>query len=263
MIARLLVVALIAVVPIAAQAQGAEASASMSAAARDLYQEGVTAAGAGDLEHAIASFERSYALSPRDATLLNLAQVQEQAGHLVAALEAYRRFVARADPDMTARYGERARAAADALEPRIAHLTIVALGSEDGDVVHLDGAVVAAESLGVALPIDPGHHDVTVTRGEDECASTATTLGEGARGDVELRARCPVHEVVLDPAAVVDAPIEPPPPAHGDDTVLFVGLGVGAAVVVAGVIILAVVLAQPSAPMPFVGNVGPGTYSTP
>jgi hypothetical protein len=247
-----------------ALAQSTEASASMSAAARDLYQEGVQAAAADDFERAIAAFERSYALSPRDATLFNLAQVEEQAGHLVAALDAYHRFVARAEPDMADRYGDRARTAASALELRVAHLTVMALGIDDGDVVRLDGTELTPESLGVALPVDPGHHEVTITRGEDSCATDRATLGEGARGDIELRAQCPVPEPVIAPAAaLLDVPA-PAPESH-DDTPLFVGLGIGGGVVVVGVIVLVVALttSSPAGPMPFVGNVGPGTFSAP
>jgi len=68
----------------AAQAQSA---ASETAAARELYAQGVAAAQEGRLAEAIARFERSYALAPRDATLLNLAQVQERDGRVVAAID--------------------------------------------------------------------------------------------------------------------------------------------------------------------------------
>ena len=57
-------------------------AASETAAARELYAQGVEAAQEGRLAEAIARFERSYALAPRDATLLNLAQVQERDGRI-------------------------------------------------------------------------------------------------------------------------------------------------------------------------------------
>jgi hypothetical protein len=254
MSARVLaVVVVLSVTALGGARAHAQSGASMTAAARDLYQQGVQAAGADRLDEAISFFERSYALSPRDATLLNLAQVQEQAGHLVAALDSYRRFLARADADMAARYGERARASVVSIEPRLAHVTVVTGGLQDGDEILLDGATLARESLGVSIPVDPGHHEVVVRRGQASCGAAAATLTDGASADLELDVVC-----ALDPASL------PPPETH-DDTPLFIGLGVGGGVLVVGAIVLAVVLAAPApeSPMPFVGNVGMGTYATP
>lgn len=239
-------------VALPAGARAQSSGASMTAAARDLYQQGVQAAGADRLDEAISYFERSYALAPRDATLLNLAQVEEQAGHLVAALDSYRRFLARADADMSARYGDRARASVASIEPRLARITVVTGGLREGDEILLDGATLARESLGVPIPVDPGHHEVTVRRGETSCGSAAATLTDGETADLELDVMC-----ALDPTAI-------PPPAH-DDTPLWVGLGVGGGVLVVGAIVLAVVLAAPApeSAMPFVGNVGMGSWVTP
>lgn len=231
--------------------------ASMTAAARDLYQQGLDAARSGELEEAIGLFERSYALAPRDATLLNLAQVDEQAGHLVAAVDAYRRFLARAEPEVLARFADRATAALASLEPRLAHLSLTSFGVEETDEVRLDGAVLDHASFGLDLPVDPGTHVVTVHRGDDACAHESVTLVEGGRRDLEVRAACPEPEPELELQPVVE-------PAHDDPTPwIVVGVSGGVALI-AGVVIGIVVASQPGPqPMPFVGNVGVGSFVIP
>ena len=98
----------------------------MTGAARDLYQDGLRAAQEGRWEEARVAFERSYELSPRDATLLNLATALGETGRFVAAIEAYRRFLARADERTRARGGPAAERAIAELEARLAHVSISA-----------------------------------------------------------------------------------------------------------------------------------------
>jgi hypothetical protein len=236
----------------------AQSDASETAAARELYAEGVEAAQAGELDQAIARFERSYALSPRDATLLNLAQVQERAGRVVAAIDSYRRFLARAEPEMLERHGDRARESIAALTPRIGRLEVVVFGAQANDQVLLDGASLARASLGLDLPVDPGPHEVTVRRGDARCGSQTREVAPGGRATIELRVFC---------AAVVSTPGEGPGASGGggDDPTPFIALGVAGGVVVVGAIIVGVVLSlpPPSGPEPFVGNVGMGAWVIP
>lgn len=252
----LLVVAVATMLALATPSKAhAQTDASQSAAARELYAEGVRAAEQGRLDDAIAAFERSYALSPRDATLFNLAQVQERDGRLVAALESYRRFLARADADLLARHGQRARDAIATLIPRIARVEITVFGLAPGDTIRLDGAPLSRESLGLDLPVDPGTHEVAVLRDDRTCAASTITLRDGARRAIELRVACPARVVEVVPTS--------PPPA--DDPTPWIALGVGGGVLVVGAVVLGMVFtAPPSAgPEPFVGNVGAGSYVVP
>lgn len=237
----------------------AQSDASETAAARELYAQGVEAAQAGELDEAIARFERSYALSPRDATLLNLAQVEERAGRVVAAIDSYRRFLARAEPEMLERHGDRARESIASLSPQVARLEVVVFGARGGDEILLDGAPLARESLGLDLPVDPGRHEVSVRRGEAQCGAEVREVSPGGRATIELRAFC---------AAVVSAPAGEGATASGgggDDPTPFVALGIAGGVVVLGAIIVGVVLSMPAptGPEPFVGNVGMGAWVIP
>lgn len=253
-----------------AQAPG-DASASTAAAARNLYEDGIEAAAAERLEDAIAAFERSYELSPRAATLMNLGSVEERAGRLVAALGSYRRFLATADDRLLESHGDAAREAIGRIEARVAHLTIVALGLEAHDEVRLDDAVLEPATLGLDLPVDPGEHTLTIHRpaaeppevdvlGADEpamaetveCARATVTLVEGMRRDAELRARCPAPSFLVTPS----------PATGAEDPTPFIALGVGGGLAVVGAVVLVVVLTTgaPSPEPPFVGNLGVGAY---
>jgi hypothetical protein len=254
-----IVLALLAALAVSVRGEArAQSEATETAAARELYAQGVEAAQAGELDDAIARFERSYALSPRDATLLNLAQVEERAGRVVAAIDSYRRFLARAEPEMLERHGERARESIAALTPQVGRLEVVVFGAQASDEVLLDGATLARASLGLDLPVDPGRHEVTVRRGEARCGSEAREVAPGGRATIELRVFC---------AAVVSQPDEGPGASGGggDDPTPFIALGVAGGVVVVGAIIVGVVLSlpPPSGPEPFVGNVGMGAWVIP
>jgi hypothetical protein len=234
----------------------AQSTASEGAAARELYSQGVEAANAGRIEEAIARFERSYALSPRDATLLNLAQLQERAGHVVAAIDSYRRFLARAEPDMIERHGARARESIATLSPQVARLEVVVFGAQPTDEILLDGAPLARESLGLDLPVDPGAHELTVRRGEAACGTERRELAAGGRATIELRVFCAAVVSTTGPVAG--------PESGGADATPFIALGIGGGVLIVGGIILGVVLSQPTQPPPaFMGNVGMGSWTIP
>ena len=241
-----------------------EPSASQVALARRLFADGVRAAEEHRLEDARAAFERSYALSAREVTLLNLAVVLADAGKLVAAAEAYRRFLARADADMEARHGADARWALAGLERRLASVTISARNLQDGDEVRIDDTLIAREGLGLAVPVDPGTHIVDVRRGVRSCARRAIRLSEGGSSDVELDATCPpspeeTARLAADAAAAAEAARLA---ESGVSPWVWVGSGVGVLVVAAAVIAI-VFLAQPEPLAPFVGNLGPGTIALP
>jgi hypothetical protein len=262
-----------------ASAQGAPAtpaasesapSASQIALARRLFVQGVEAAEARRFDDARAAFERSYALSGREVTLLNLAHVLAESGKLVAAVDTYRRFFARADAETQARHGEDARSALVLLERRLASLTIVVRNLRDDDVVKLDDDTIAHEGLGLEVPVDPGSHEVDVRRGSASCARRTLRLAERERGDVELDATCPPppEEVARLAAAEAEARAvrerEAERVAGERSARAWVWVGVGAGVLAAaGVVVAAVLLSQPEPIPSYVGNFGPGMITLP
>lgn len=235
--------------PREASAQGAP-TASETAAARQLFEEGVEALEGERWEEARDRLQRSYDLVPRASTLMNLGTAQAELGLLVEAIETYRRFLA----EMTAREA-RHRSAVEAmiaeLEPRVAHVDVTIPDLAPGDVVRLDGRELPTAALDVALPMSPGAHQLRVLREGREIGRVDLALVEGERRGVEVALHPPPPVVALDPVE------EPPPPS--DDTGLFIGIGVGVGLGVAALvtIVLAVVLSS-GGEEPFVGNLGPG-----
>lgn len=239
-------------------------SSSEVAAARRLFRQGLGAARAGEWQSALELFERSYAIVPRDSTLLNLAGAQAQTGQLVAATESYRRFLAEAE-GRARRYRPQAEAALAELEPRLAHLVIRVDGLRDGDVVQLGDRELAAAVLGVDLPVDPGRHTLAVRRGEETVAERALALAEGEAREVTLDAAVSLEVAAApaDPAAEApDAAFEPDPPSDGGDdgaVIIGVSVGVAAAVAIAATIVTVVLVDQ--AAQPYQGSVGEGVLT--
>ena len=141
-------------------ATAARADERSSLDAEMLFREGRHAADLGNFALACEKFEASHKMQPAPGTLLNLADCEETRGLLTRA---WRDFLALADalPETDERKAvalERARS----LERTMPRLRVrVARTSADARVFR-DGIELGEMTLGVALPVDPGHHFVTV-----------------------------------------------------------------------------------------------------
>ena len=256
-----------AVCPASAQNNATEAtapSASEVALARRLFTDGVRASEEHRFEDARIAFERSYEISPRDVTLLNLAVVLAEAGKLVDAADAYRRFIARADGAMEARHGAEARTALAALEVRLANVTIAVRSLRETDEVRINDTVIAHAGLGLEMPVDPGTHVIEVRRGRRSCARRAIRVAEGAHADVELDASCPpsAEETARLEAAAAAQREAAREATEGGSAWVWVGVG-GGVLVAAAAVVLIVFLTQPEPLAPYVGNLGPGMLTLP
>lgn len=242
-------------------------SASEVAAARSLFEEGVAAAGDARWQDALSAFERSYAIAPRSTTLLNLAGAQVQLGRLVAASESYQRLIREAGSNARERrLRDQAREALSSLEPRIAHLTLNITDLARSDEVLLDGTAVAHAIVGVATPVDPGDHRISVRRGDREIGQASVTLSEGGSrevtvllrpGDsVAVAAAGGPDETTTVPAAALTAD---PEDGGGEDIAASPILWTIVGVVVVGGVVAAVVATQvPTEPSYYTGNLGEG-----
>lgn len=230
-----------------ALAQGSPTSSeAMGAEGAELFELGVEAMRRADWETAHEAFARSYQLSPRGSTLLNLATAQAEVGLLVESVESYRRFVREATSGRAVRFRRRAQRALDTLEARIAHLTLDLRGLEPSDVVELDGRPLDADAIATSIPVNPGSRVVAVSRDGSVLDRVTRNLAEGEQAQVVM---------------VLPAPIltEPPPVAADDDLVASPWLwgGVAGAVVAVGLAIgLGVGLSEGGSP--YTGNFGPG-----
>lgn len=233
-------------------AQAAPTSARDAAAARALFAEGVACADQQAWDCAADRFGRAHALRPSPVIAYNYGHALVELGRLTEGAEMLRQAAREGSAQVRA---DAQRIVAE-LEPRLGRLTLEVSGPLERATVRIGQTELPAELFGIAQPIDPGEHEITATRDGEVVASTRVTIAEGGAAEASL--------------AIPDLPPEPSPaeretevriervvveaPRSSDDGV-WIGIGVGAgALLVAGGIVLAVFLTQPSESQPYMGN---------
>lgn len=239
-----------------AQATPSDAEVTL---ARELFREGVAHVRANEWPQARTAFERAYALVPRPSVLLNLAAAQVQTGRLVAGAESYRRFLREVTSGPDARRRPAAERALQEVESRIPRARIEVTGQRDADRLLLDGSEISTAVTGVALPVDPGDHELTVERDGETVGRTRFTAVESQEVSVHVRARSTRRR---------PAPIESPTRRRDRDDddegsaatspILWTAIGVA---VVGGVVAAIVLLSGEEDP--YSGNVPPGVIPLP
>jgi hypothetical protein len=126
-------------------------------AAEALFEEGVRLADRGAFAPACVKFEASEALDVAVGTLLRLGDCYERTGRLASAWSRFREAASLAQVQAMPERERIANVRADALEPKMARLTITAPPRPpSGYSLQLDGTIVPPASWGMALPVDPG-----------------------------------------------------------------------------------------------------------
>lgn len=181
---------------------------------RELGTQGIEDYQAGRHAEAHEKLERAYKLNPVPSLGLWSARAAAQVGKLVLASERYR-AVTRTElgPKAPDAFKEAVRDAAQELpevEARIPRLTVQVEGAEPNQVeVSIDGGKISSATLGMALPIDPGQHEIVGRRGEQEVKEIAV-VPEKARQLVTLRFEGPPVAGTT-PAALPVSPKEEKP----------------------------------------------------
>jgi hypothetical protein len=185
----------------AAPAVRAEPTAAERAVAETLFRDAKKLMARGKVPEACAKFAASYAIDAAGGTLLNLAMCHEVEGKTATAWAEFNEALSLARKQGRA---DRLKAASEhiaALEARLSRvrLTAPAGGAPPGLTVRIDGAVVAPEVIGTAIPVDPGDHVVTATATERLPWEGRLAIKEGQRQDLLL------------PALKSATPAAPPP----------------------------------------------------
>lgn len=201
---------LLVLAPAAALAQPSAQDARITAAARALFQEGIAFGDAGDWSSALDRFERALALRDSPVVRFNLAQSCTHLGRLVEGSEHAVRVAQHPQADAGVRQAaEELRAW---IAARLARLT-VRLGEVPDDAsATLDGRAIPASLVGVAMPVDPGPHEVTLVVGGRAVASEELVLAEGETRELTLD-RPPEPPTPAPPAALVAEPPTTPEPS--------------------------------------------------
>lgn len=184
---RALLFVAVSLVSAAANAQQVDDRAR--GAARTLAEDGVTALQNGDAASAVDKLGRAYQIIKLPTVGLWSARALVKAGRLVSAAERYNE-VARysgtgdAKQDQAKADAQRER---EELLPRLPSATFVIEGAKASEVtVTLDGDPVLPALIGTPIPVDPKHHVLKGTRGEDS-VEQPFDIAEGQKLTVSLR----------------------------------------------------------------------------
>lgn len=164
------------------------AQAAKPSRAQALFREGVADMEAGLFEKACPALEQSEVLDPRPATLSALADCEAFRGRIATAVARYNEVLVlhRQMPEaLRAKDRHRADAAEGqvmTLEPLLPRLTIqLPPGAPQGTIVRRDGKALPDTALGVALPVDPGAHVVSVQAPGGPVTEVLVTVGRGEK----------------------------------------------------------------------------------
>lgn len=226
-----------------ARGQERAATAPDHGQARRYFEEGVALREAGDAEGAIDRLRRAHALAPGARSAYNLAAALVDGGRLVEAQRLLRRVVARREDLLIA---DAAGALLARIEPRISIVDLRVAGASSAHRVMVDGAPVELGAQGAReIAMNPGAHRIEVQDAAGVVlARRDLELSEGERLGLTLRPVASPGAPIASasPAARRGRRATPPgatsvpadaPESGGDETWLWVGLGTGAAVVIA------------------------------
>jgi hypothetical protein len=205
------------------------AQSGNSAVAQALFDQARQLLADGHAAEACPKLEESQRLEPRSGTLINLASCYEQTGRLASAwskyIEAGTAAKASGNPDREVV----AREHAAALAPRLSKLTIMvapALKSVAGLEITRDGVEVRDPEWGLALPSDPGDHEITAKApGRAPFQTKISVTGEGQSVTASVPELAALAGAAVDPGD--ERLFTPPPPKTGLGTSRSVALVAG------------------------------------
>jgi hypothetical protein len=129
--------------------------------ARDLWYRGVDAFRAGNYEEARRAFAECYQLMPKSDVLRNLSISEIQSGHYVSAARHLKQLLA-APGDLPSNVREEANNRLAQAEAQIGQLDIGV--DVSGAEITIDGNVVGRSPLESNWYIEPGQHEVTISK---------------------------------------------------------------------------------------------------
>ena len=171
------------------------ATAPPSGEAGKLFDEGLAEMLAGKYESGCPKLERSHDLEPLAGAVFTLAECQAKWGKRKEAYGHYREYLQKYDalpPDEQQQQAERRQVAAAQLTTLGAEFSMLTLQAPQptptGTVVKCDGRALAAEELGVAEPLDPGEHTVSIEVPGAAPSEQKVTLKRGEQREIRLAA---------------------------------------------------------------------------
>jgi hypothetical protein len=198
-----------------------------AAAAESLFASGEAALARGEEAIACDRFRESQRLLPRPSTLEAVAGCFERQGKVATAWAQLREARRLAEARGEGAHAEALGARLAKLEPRVPHMRIIVDVRGVEPVVERDGKVIAPARWGLWEAVDPGVHTLTIqlANGDTHASITNAVRVKVGEGDSA--------EVVLPPGK--RSPLADPTVQH---TLGYVLMGVGAAAMVTGVVLV-------------------------
>lgn len=221
--------------------------------ARDLATAASDAYRRGDFAAAYDGFNRAFRLVFVPALGVWSARSLRQMNRYVEAAERYRdvlKLELPADaPESYRTSRKEAEAELAELLPKIPTLLLQVENPGGGEfVVRIGESEMPSALLGAKQKLNPGTHHIVASRG-DETLEYDLTLGEREAKELLLRFDAPRAQAVTERSNAEPTEGEAPPPvaSGGSDTLAWIGIGSGGALLVAGGILTFVALDKQSA----------------
>jgi hypothetical protein len=227
------------------------ASDAERAAARTAANDGAEAYDQKRWADALDRFQRAESLVHSPVHLLYIARAQAQLGRLVEAHESYTRLsretLAAGSPAAFAEAQRNGGTELEQLEHRLPYVTVVLEGAGQAPVdITLDGHPFSSTLVGLAVPLDPGEHQLEAKSTGLASEPVRVTVAEGAKQQVVLSLHAAATAGAA-PAAAPPAPVAAPPPkeehpqaesggGNGMRIGAYAAFGVGAVGIAAGTI---------------------------
>ena len=214
-------------------------TAQPAVVAATLFQQAVSKMAAGQFSDACPLLEESYRLAAKPGTLFTLANCRDREGKVATAsvryneyLRTYANMTEEEKPKHAGRVGV-AESRVREIDPALPTLNVVWRGELPANLkILVDSVELAAQTLNVPLPFDPGSHEIVVQQpGVPEIKRIVTLeIGHATTFDLDVDVSL-VKPPVAEPSIVPppEKPVAQPskPAANPQRTAGFVALGVG------------------------------------
>jgi hypothetical protein len=147
-------------------------------AAEALFDEGRRLIEKDNAALACPKFAESQRLDPSPATLINLGSCYERLGRTATAWATYREAASLASYANRPSLFTIAQRHAAALEPNLVRVAIHVSSPFEGLEVRRDGIAVGAGEWDLAIPMDPGTHQVTASAPNKKSWTTTVQIGD-------------------------------------------------------------------------------------
>ena len=144
------------------QTTAASAQSAAEQAATADFEKGVELYRSGNLDAALAQFERAYSVSPNYRLLYNIGQVQAQLGQFVSAIRSFEQYLSRGGDEVEPARRANIAAEIDRMGKLIARLTIET--NVAGAEIFVDDQRVGEAPLKEAIPVNVGQRVVRLQK---------------------------------------------------------------------------------------------------